>query len=170
MAKDKKPEFIAERVYTIPLRSAWVNTRRIARTNKSVSTVRRFIERHMHANTVKISAKVNEALWSSGAKKPPGKIRIKATLDVEGIASVKMPGEVTLEEEKKKFLEKPGKDKEKPGKEAKGPEKAEGKSEEKASTELERPPEEGPKEESKAAEKEQAKSAEATESPEKKDK
>ncbi len=160
MAKDKKPESIAEHVYTIPLRSAWVNTRRIARTNKSVSTVKRFIERHMHAKTVKISPRVNEALWSSGAKNPPGKIRIKAILDVEGIASVKMPGEITLEEEKKKFLEKKpeaGKEGAEPAKEAKGPENAEGKPEEKASTELERPPEEEAKAESKAPEKSEGK-------------
>jgi ribosomal protein L31E len=142
-------------VYTIPLRSAWVNTRRIARTNKSVSTVRRFIERHMHAKTVKISAKVNEALWSSGAKKPPGKIRIKAILDEEGIASVKMPGEITLEEEKKKFLDK------KP---------AEGKEEPTKAADTEKAEKEESKEEIKEPEEEQVKSVESTESPEKKDK
>ena len=157
MAKDKKPEPIAEHVYTIPLRSAWVGTRRTARTKKSVSTVRRFIERHMHAKTVKISAKVNEALWSSGAKKPLGKIRVKATLDVEGIASVKMPGEITLEEEKKKFLEKKkdeGKEAAKePPKEAEAVAKEEGAKSDEAKEESKEESKEVPKEESKEPEK-----------------
>lgn len=168
MAKDKKPESIAEHVYTIPLRSAWIGTERVNRAKKSVSTIRRFIERHMHAKTVKISTQVNDALWSSGAKKPLAKIRVKATLDVEGIASVMMPGEITLDDEKKKFLEKPpeaGKEGAEKAKDAtkepeKEAEKAESKPEEKAVTELERPPElvkDAPKEESKAEEKPEGK-------------
>ncbi len=108
MAKKKKPDVLEEHVYTIPLRSAWIGSGRIMRSKKSVNAVRNFISRHMHAKGVKISPKLNHALWSSGAKKPPGKIRVKASIDAEGLASVKLPAEITLEEEKKKFLKKKG--------------------------------------------------------------
>jgi len=130
MAKKKKPDVLEERVYTIPLRSAWIRSGRIMRSKKSVNAVRNFISRHMHANDVKISPKLNHALWSSGAKKPPGKIRIKASIDAEGLASVKLPEEITLEEEKEKFLKKKKAEK-KEGKLEKSGEKAEeGKAEE----------------------------------------
>jgi large subunit ribosomal protein L31e len=127
MAKKKKKEIRAERVFTIPLRSSFVGTGRITRTNKSVNAVRNFVARHLHSTDVKISQKLNQALWVGGAKNPPGKIRVKASVDSEGLASVKLPGEITLEEEKKKFLEKKkGGEKGKAGKEE-GSEKEAGK-------------------------------------------
>ncbi len=104
MAKEKKPEVVSEHVYTIPLSPAWKGTGRITRTKRSVSAVRRFIIRHTRAKDVRISQKLNTALWGGGAKRPPGKVRVKASVDAEGLASVKLPGEITLEEEKKKFL------------------------------------------------------------------
>lgn len=104
MAKDKKPEITSEHVFTIPLRSEWSKARRIMRTKRSVSSVRLFIIKNTRAKSVKISTKLNETLWTGGAKNPPSKIRVKASVDSEGLASVKLPEEITLEEEKKKFL------------------------------------------------------------------
>jgi large subunit ribosomal protein L31e len=105
MAKDKKPEIASEHVFTIPLRREWSGTRRVMRAKRSVSSVSRFIIRKTHAKSVRMSQKLNVALWSGGAKNPPARIRVKASIDSEGLASVKLPEEITLEDEKKKFLE-----------------------------------------------------------------
>jgi large subunit ribosomal protein L31e len=122
MAKDKKPEVLSEHVFTIPLRGDWKGARRVMRANRSVSKVRGFIMRNTRAKSVKISTKLNDSLWAGGAKRPPRSIRVKASVDSEGLASVKLPEEITLDEEKKKFLDnKKAADKKEPGKEeAKG--------------------------------------------------
>ena len=106
MAKDKKPEITSEHVFTIPLRSEWSKTSRVMRAKRSVSSVRLFIIKNTRAKSVRISTKLHETLWTGGAKNPPSKIMVKASVDSEGLASVKLPGEITLEEEKKKFLDK----------------------------------------------------------------
>ena len=131
MAKKKKQEVLEERICTIPLRSAWVSTRRVMRAKKAVNTIRLSVARQMHTKDVRISQKLNEALWTSGAKKPPGKVSVKISLDSEGVASVRLPEETTLEEERKKFLEK-GKSKEGAETGEKAEQKAEDKKEEKA--------------------------------------
>jgi len=103
MAK-KQPDVLEERIMTVPLRSEWIETRRVMRSKKAVNAVKNFVKRHMKAKDVKISGKLNEAIWKSGAKKPPARIRVKATIDSAGLALVRLPEEITLEEEKKKFL------------------------------------------------------------------
>lgn len=106
MAKEKKPEVTSEHVFTIPLRSEWSGARRTMRAKRSVSSVRSFIMKNTKASKVTISTKLNETLWTGGAKNPPSKIRVKASVDSEGLARVKLPEEITLEEEKKKFMDK----------------------------------------------------------------
>ncbi len=86
-----------ERIYVIPLRRVWVETPRVRRANKSVSTVKEFIARHMHADEVKISEGVNRMLWAKGAKKPPAKIRVRARLD-GAKATVTLPDEALAAE------------------------------------------------------------------------
>jgi hypothetical protein len=112
--------------------------------------VRDFVIRHTKAKEVKISQDVNSLIWSSGIKKPPGMITVKVKV-TDGIATVRLPGEVTLEEEKAKFLAKKEADK-------KGAKKDEAKSEEAAA-----PAEEGKseaKEEPAAEEKKEEKAHE----------
>ncbi len=128
MAKDKKKEITTEHVFTVPLRSQWKKTRRVMRVKRSVSALKSFIMKNTRAKSVKISTKLNDALWTGGAQHPPPRIRVKASVDSEGLASVKLPDEITLEEEKKKFLEekkakgKPGDGKETGNSDGKGEE------------------------------------------------
>jgi large subunit ribosomal protein L31e len=108
---EKKSEVTLERVYNIPLRRVWLKVSRITRANRSVSEVKNFVKRHTKAKEVKVSQNVNSLIWASGIKKPPGMITVKVKVEA-GIASVRLPDEITLEEEKKKFLEKKGAKKE----------------------------------------------------------
>ncbi len=99
--REKAPEeeIVEERIYTIPLRRAWIAPRK-KRTPRAVRIVRSFIQRHMKIETVPkgeeeeeegrlvISNEVNEKLWSHGIEKPPRNIRIRAVKDKEGVVTL----------------------------------------------------------------------------------
>jgi large subunit ribosomal protein L31e len=87
--EEVKPEKegLEERIYTIPLRRAWIVSRR-KRTPKAVKLVRDFVLRHMKAESIVISNDLNEELWSRGIQKPPRRIRVKAEKDKEGVVTV----------------------------------------------------------------------------------
>ncbi|MFQ6074331.1 MAG: 50S ribosomal protein L31e [Candidatus Bathyarchaeia archaeon] len=76
-------EIVEERIYTIPLRRAWISPRK-KRTPRAVRLVKAFIQRHMKPETLVMSNKVNERLWSRSIQKPPRKIRVRAVRDTEG--------------------------------------------------------------------------------------
>jgi large subunit ribosomal protein L31e len=84
-------EVVEERLYTIPLRHAWVVTPRGQRAPRAARDVRNFVARHMKAEEVAISNEVNEVLWQRGINKPPRKIKIRAVKDKEGKVVVYSP-------------------------------------------------------------------------------
>ncbi|MBI4020781.1 MAG: hypothetical protein HY369_00910 [Candidatus Aenigmarchaeota archaeon] len=100
---------MADRVYTIPLRASWVVHPRISRVNRSVNVIRAYLERHAKVDEVKLSAGINEYLWISGAKKPPGAIKVVVSVK-EGIAHARLPEEKVALPEKKGKTEKAAKD------------------------------------------------------------
>ena len=108
---DKKAPVGEEKVYNIPLRRKFTPVARIFKTKKSVSAVREYIAKHTRATDIKISQQLNDKLWASGAKNPLKSVKVKVNV-IEGIANARLPEEITLEEEKKKFQEK--KDEKKP--------------------------------------------------------
>jgi len=100
--REKAPEeeeIVEERVYTIPLRRAWISPRK-KRAPRAVHIVRSFIQRHMKIETggkgeeeeeegrLVISNEVNERLWSRGIEKPPRNIRVRAVKDKEGVVTL----------------------------------------------------------------------------------
>ena len=121
----------SERILTVPLRKEWLKSSRTSRTKRSVKAARSFIERHMKSDQVKLSEKVNQKIWAGGIHKPPGKIRVKAVVDKEGVVKVMLPDEKPRKEEPKK-----GEKKEKPKEEPKAPaEKPEARKEDKPKAE-----------------------------------
>ncbi len=82
----------AEKVYTIPLRRTFIKTERLNRSKIAVKTIRAYFLKHTKAEDVKISKGLNELVWSRGAEKPPGKIKVEASLK-DKIVFVKLPGE-----------------------------------------------------------------------------
>ena len=96
-----------ERMYTVPLRKMVLKQRRSQKTNRAVKTVQEFLERHMKTETVKISPRLNDALWRRGVHKPPSKIRLKAKKDDKGIVTARLPDEkeVVKKEAKRSRLE-----------------------------------------------------------------
>ncbi len=96
-----------ERVFTIPLRKAFV-TEQTNRGWKAMDITRAFLERHMDG-TVKIGKSINESIWARGMSKPPRRIRVHAIrekIDDENVIFAELVGteivKPTAEEIKKK--------------------------------------------------------------------
>lgn len=81
---EEEIEVVEEKIYTIPLRHAWVVTPRGKRAPRAVRDVRAFVSRNMKAEDVAMSEEINSAIWSRGINKPPRKITVRAVKDKEG--------------------------------------------------------------------------------------
>jgi len=85
--REVEEDIVEERIYTIPLRRAWIAARK-KRTPRAVRLVKAFIQRHMKPEALVMSNEVNERLWSRSIQKPPRKIRVRAVRDSEGTVTL----------------------------------------------------------------------------------
>jgi large subunit ribosomal protein L31e len=97
--KAPEEEIVEERIYTIPLRRAWIAPRK-KRTPRAMRLIKSFVQRHMKIETrvkgeeeeeeerLVISNEVNEKLWNRGIEKPPRNIRVRAVKDKEGVITL----------------------------------------------------------------------------------
>jgi large subunit ribosomal protein L31e len=95
--EELEEDIIEERFYTIPLRKAWISTRK-KRAPRAARIVKSFVLKHMKVRTeaegeeeaerLVIDNEVNEKLWSRGIEKPPRKIRVRVVKDKEGVVTV----------------------------------------------------------------------------------
>ncbi len=82
-----KEEIIDERIYVIPLAKARHGPRN-KRAKKAIRYLREFMERHFKPDALIISQPVNEKIWSRGIQKPPRKIKVRATKNIDGLVVV----------------------------------------------------------------------------------
>jgi large subunit ribosomal protein L31e len=95
--EELEEDIVEERFYTIPLRKAWISTRK-KRAPRAGRIVKSFVLKHMKVRTeaeeeeepekLVIDNEVNEKLWSRGIEKPPRKIRVRVIKDKEGVVTV----------------------------------------------------------------------------------
>jgi ribosomal protein L31E len=111
MAEKKSKEGPAdERLLTIPLRRSWLKAPMNRRAGQSLKAVKAYLAKHMKIPEadIRISAKLNNTIWIRGAGKPPGKIRIKASLDATtGNLHARLPDEEIPKAKEEKKPEKP---------------------------------------------------------------
>ena len=86
-AEAPKEEIIDERIYVIPLAKAR-NGPRNKRAKKSIRYLREYMNRHFKPETLVISQEVNEKIWERGAQKPPRKLKVRATKNIDGLVVV----------------------------------------------------------------------------------
>jgi large subunit ribosomal protein L31e len=82
-----------ERIYTIPLRRGTIKAPRTRRAKKAIFVLKEFIVKHMKTEDIKISEKLNLHIWSQGMRNPIMKVKVVATKNDKGQASVKLFGE-----------------------------------------------------------------------------
>ncbi len=73
-----------ERIYTIPLRAAWMKVPHYKRARKGIVTVKEFIAHHMKVphrdvDNVKLDVHLNNHLWFRGPSNSPARVTVKAT-------------------------------------------------------------------------------------------
>ncbi|MFP3985094.1 MAG: 50S ribosomal protein L31e [Candidatus Bathyarchaeia archaeon] len=100
--EEEEEKFVEERIYTIPLRRAWIAPPK-KRVPRAMRIIKAFVQRHMkigeaaieeekeeeeEGGRIIVSNEVNEKIWSRGIEKPPRKIRIRAAKDAEGNVTI----------------------------------------------------------------------------------
>lgn len=103
-----------KRTYTIPLRSEFRETERYNKTKRATKGVRKFLQKHMKSEEVKIGDALNKHLWSRGGQNPPHKVTVVVEKNAEGVVyadleGVLLPTDIERAEEKKAADEKPAK-------------------------------------------------------------
>ena len=78
---------VEERVYTIPLRKAWIAPIK-RRVPRGVRMVRAFVRKHMKVDDPIITPEVNEYLWQRGIEGLPRRVRVRITRDEDGVVTV----------------------------------------------------------------------------------
>ena len=83
----KEEDIVEERIYTIPLRRAWVSPRK-KRAPRAIHLIKNFVQKHMKPEVLILSNELNERIWNKGIEKPPRRIRVRATRDTEGTVTI----------------------------------------------------------------------------------
>jgi large subunit ribosomal protein L31e len=83
----KEEEIIDERIYVIPLAKAR-NGPRNKWAKKSIRFLREFMTRHFKPESLIISQEVNEKIWERGIQKPPRKLKVRVTKNIDGLCVV----------------------------------------------------------------------------------
>ncbi|MFX0187308.1 MAG: 50S ribosomal protein L31e [Candidatus Hodarchaeota archaeon] len=84
---EAEEEIIDERIYIIPFAKARRGPR-IKRAKKSIRYLREYMNRHFKPESLVISQEVNEKIWERGAQKPPRKLKVRATKNIDGLVVV----------------------------------------------------------------------------------
>lgn len=82
-----KEEIIDERIYIIPLAKARKGPRN-KWAKKSIRYLREFVTQHFKPESLVISQEVNEQVWKRGIQKPPRKIKVRVTKNIDGLCVV----------------------------------------------------------------------------------
>ncbi|MFH1290343.1 MAG: 50S ribosomal protein L31e [Nanoarchaeota archaeon] len=97
-----------EREYIIPLRKEWRKVANYRRAGRAIRGIKKFIAKHMKiperdVSKVKLDQWLNQEIWFKGKKKPPAKIKVKATKegDIVRVTLIELPDFVKFEIAKK---------------------------------------------------------------------
>ncbi|MFX0080502.1 MAG: 50S ribosomal protein L31e [Candidatus Hodarchaeota archaeon] len=82
-----REEIIDERIYIIPLAKARKGPRN-KWAKKSIRYLRDFMTRHFKPESLVISQEVNERIWERGIQKPPRKLKVRVTKNIDGLCVV----------------------------------------------------------------------------------
>ena len=95
-----------ERTYTIPLRREWLKAPRYKRAKRAVNALRRFLQRHMKSEDVRLGTNLNLEIWKHGIKNPPGKVRVNVSKDDKGVVRAELFGAPEEEKTEKQEVKK----------------------------------------------------------------
>jgi len=82
-----KEEIIDERIYIVPLAKARKGPRN-KRAKKAIRYLKEYMTQHFKPESLVITQEVNELIWSRGIQKPPRKLKVRATKNIDGLVVV----------------------------------------------------------------------------------
>ncbi len=82
-----KEEIIDERIYIIPLAIARRGPRN-KRAKKAIRYLREYVTRHFKPESLVISQEVNEKIWERSIQKPPRKLKVRVTKNIDGLCVI----------------------------------------------------------------------------------
>ncbi|MFX0037542.1 MAG: 50S ribosomal protein L31e [Candidatus Hermodarchaeota archaeon] len=82
-----KEEIIDERIYIIPLAKARKGPRN-KRAKKAIRYLKEYMTRHFKPESLVITQEVNEKIWERSIQKPPRKLKVRATKNIDGLVVV----------------------------------------------------------------------------------
>ena len=85
--EEPEEEIVDERIYVVPLAKARHGPRN-KYAKKAIRYLREFMTRHFKPESLVISQEVNEKIWERGIQKPPRKLKVRATKNVDGLVVV----------------------------------------------------------------------------------
>jgi large subunit ribosomal protein L31e len=84
------------RIYTINLGKAWL-TPQYRRTDRVISIIKEFGEKHMRSDEIKVDQDLNRQIWKRGKANPPRRLRVKMIKDEDGTVTVSLYEEAKTE-------------------------------------------------------------------------
>jgi len=85
--EEPEEEIIDERIYVVPLAKARHGPRN-KYAKKAIRYLREYMTRHFKPESLVISQEVNEKIWERGIQKPPRKLKVRCTKNVDGLVVV----------------------------------------------------------------------------------
>ncbi|MFX1321839.1 MAG: 50S ribosomal protein L31e [Promethearchaeota archaeon] len=82
-----KEEIIDERIYIVPLAIARRGPRN-KRAKKAIRYLREYVTRHFKPESLVISQEVNEKIWERSIQKPPRKLQVRVTKNIDGLCVI----------------------------------------------------------------------------------
>jgi len=82
-----KEEIVDERIYIVPLAKARKGPRN-KWAKKAIRYLKEYMTKHFKPEGLVISQEVNEKIWSRGIQKPPRKLKVRATKNIDGLVVV----------------------------------------------------------------------------------
>ncbi|MFX1306919.1 MAG: 50S ribosomal protein L31e [Promethearchaeota archaeon] len=82
-----KEEIIDERIYIIPLAKARKGPR-TKRAKKAMRYLKEYMTQHFKPESLVITQEVNEKIWERSIQKPPRKLKVRATKNIDGLVVV----------------------------------------------------------------------------------
>lgn len=81
-----------ERTYVVPLRKEWLKAQRYKRAKKAVIGLRKFLQKHMKSDDVRLGKHLNLELWKHGIRNPPSKVKVNVSKDEKGVVKAELFG------------------------------------------------------------------------------
>lgn len=74
-----------EKTFNVPLRKGFIQYPKHKRAKRAIATLKKFLEKHMKTEQVKLGPMLNKKLWERGIRNPPHHVKVTVFRDEEEV-------------------------------------------------------------------------------------